>query len=163
MDSQQTERRDGGCCDCASKQSTPAHLPRKMGSNARQSLRLRRVSLPLLARWRRPRSPLAGGGGGGQGAEGPARHTGKQKRQKGQTAAHKGRQERVKRAASRAWGQTEAGKEKRPRAHGQTENGEKTKKRAECWAHRNGQKARNQTHGQIETGKGHWRKLVTTY
>jgi hypothetical protein len=141
MDSQQTERRDGGCCDCASKQSTPAHLPRKMGSNARQSLRLRRVSLPLLARWRRPRSPLAGGGGGGQGAEGPARHTGKQKRQKGQTAAHKGRQERVKRAASRAWGQTEAGKEKRPRAHGQTENGEKTK--------------RGQSAGHTEMGKRH--------
>jgi hypothetical protein len=24
-------------------------------------------------------------------------------------------------------------------------------------------KARDQTHGQIETGKGHWRKLVPTY
>ncbi|CAM6035933.1 unnamed protein product [Sphagnum compactum] len=116
------ERGDGGCCDCASKQaSTPPHLPRKMGSNARQSLPLRRASLPLLAGWRRPRSPLAQG----RGAEGPARHTGKQKRQNGQTAAHKGRQERVKRAARRASGQTEAGKGKRPRAHGQTENGKK--------------------------------------
>ncbi|CAK9196599.1 unnamed protein product [Sphagnum troendelagicum] len=90
MDSQQTERRDGGCCDCASKQSTPAHLPRKMGSNARQSLRFRRVSWPLLARWRRPRSPLAGGGGRGQ-----------QRGPHGQTEA-------AKRADGRSQGQTGA-------------------------------------------------------
>jgi hypothetical protein len=100
--------------------STLAHLPRKMGSNARRSLRLRRGSLPLLARWRRPRSPLARRGRGGPHAT-RANRSGK----KGQTAAHKGRQERVKRAARRAWGQTEAGKGKRPRAHGQTENGKK--------------------------------------
>jgi hypothetical protein len=173
MDSQQTERRDGGCCDCASKQSTPAHLPRKMGSNARQSLRLRRVSLPLLARWRRPRSPLAGGGGppppGGGGGGGG--HGGR-----GARTPH-GQTEAAKRADGRSQGQTGAcqkGSEpgmgadrsgQREEAPGTRADGKrgKNKKRAECWAHRNGQKARDQTHGQIETGKGHWRKLVTTY
>ncbi|CAK9860553.1 unnamed protein product [Sphagnum jensenii] len=102
-----------------------------MGSNARQSLRLRRVSLPLLARWRRPRSPLAGGGGGQQ--RGPHGQTEAAKRadrsvSKGQRAGHGGRQ---KRAKGRGPGHT-----------GRRKMGRK-KKRAECWAHRNGQKARD--------------------
>jgi hypothetical protein len=136
-----TERRDGGCCDCASKQAPrPIYRAKWAATRGRVCVCvcLRRASLPLLARWRRPRSPLARGVGRGEGPHA--------------TRAKRADRSVPKGPASRACGQTEAGKGKRPRAHGQTENGKK--KKAGCWAHRNGQKARDQTHtGRVETEK----------
>lgn len=78
--------------------SIPAHLPRKMGSDARQSLRLRRASLPFLS--------LAGGGQE-PGRGGPHATRANRSGNKGQRAGHVGRQ---KRAKGRGPGQTENGK-----------------------------------------------------
>lgn len=96
--------------------------------------------------------------GGGQEAHWPrAPHATRANRsgKKGRPAAQKGSEPGM--GADRSGQREEA-----PGTRADGKRG-KNKKRAECWAHRNGQKARDQTHGQIETGKGHWRKLVTTY
>jgi len=135
-DSQETERADGGCCDCASKRA-PWPICRGKWVATRDRVC---VCDEVLCHF-----SLAGGGqeahwpGGAEGARTPHGQTepAKKGRQpltradrsvsKGQRDGHGGRQKRAK--------------GKRPRVHGQTENGKKEGRGPDTRADRNRQRA----------------------
>lgn len=113
-----------------------------------------------LAAAKKPTGRGWGGRAGGRGARTPHGQTEAAKRADGRSQGQTGA---CQKGSEPGMGADRSGqREEAPGTRADGKRG-KNKKRAECWAHRNGQKARDQTHGQIETGKGHWRKLVTTY